>query len=86
MIVIGDGVVILNVDECPNCGSRNIFKKDGSVICLDCGENFADVYEFENPRDCDHCGYYGDCLERFRFCPFDGRDANEKLMESWRKE
>ena len=86
MIEIRDGMVVLDVKECIYCGSKNIIKLKDIIICLDCGESFVDTYEFENPRDCNHCGYFGDCLERFKYCPFDGKNVNEKLIESWKKE
>lgn len=84
-MLIGDGIIFVEINECLNCGSRNILKENDLVVCLDCEEEFAEIYEFQNPRACSHCGYQDDCLERFRFCPFDGKDANEKLMSSFRK-
>jgi len=87
MIEIRDNSIILNVDECVYCGSKNVVRvKDDIILCKDCGERFVLTYDFENPKDCDHCGFYDDCVNRFRYCPFDGRNVNEKLIESWRKE
>jgi len=87
MIEFKDNLVILNIKECVYCGSENVVKVEGDImVCRDCGERYTCTYEFENPRDCNHCGYFGDCLERFRYCPFDGKNVNEKLIESWRKE
>lgn len=83
MIEFEDNRIVLNVDRCIYCNSKNIVKLGDIVICRDCGESFSKIYEFENPKDCDHCGYLGDCIERFRFCPFDGEDVNKKLIESW---
>lgn len=78
------GRVVIKTDICPLCGSTNIEKFEDILYCRDCGEDFPEVFDFENPKDCNHCGYFEDCLERFRFCPFDGSNANEKLMKSWR--
>lgn len=47
-----------NLDVCPACGSRNIERDDvefeSSCIwypctCADCGQQFNEVYPFENP-------------------------------------
>ncbi len=79
------GKVVIRTDRCPLCNSENVRKEDDLIVCTDCGEAFPEEFDFEDPKDCNHCGYYGDCVERFRFCPFDGSDVNGKLVESWRR-
>ena len=85
-VIFSNGRIEINTDRCLFCNSKNIVKIDGLIICRNCGDAFPEYFEFENPKDCRRCGYQGDCLERFKFCPFDGRDVNKKLIEQWRGE
>jgi len=82
-IRIESGKITIKTDRCPACNSENVKKIGDLLYCRDCEEVFPETYDFENPKDCNYCGYYGDCLERFSFCPFDGSNVNLKLMQSW---
>ena len=82
-IRIEEGRIVIKSENCPACGSSNVRKLSDLLFCSDCEEVFPEVYDFENPKNCNYCGYYGDCLDRFSFCPFDGVDVNEKLVKVW---
>jgi len=84
-IRIEHGKIIIRTSRCPVCSSDNIKKSANLLFCRDCEEIFPEVYDFENPENCNHCGYFEDCLERFSFCPFDGSYVNEKMVKVWRE-
>jgi len=84
LVEVRDGKVKLNTNRCPICGNPGIWIDD-LLFCPNCEDAFPKEYDFVDPKSCNHCGYHGDCVERFRYCPFDGVKVDEKLTKSWRE-